>query len=303
MKKAFLILICRHPRAGGDPARAQRFYKGRLASTDQTPACAGVAIFIALFILNSAAFAATPVASASGQPVAISAAKSLEWNRKAKTYTARKDVVVTQGVLRITSDTLTARYNDDQGMTDISTLEADGHVTITSPPYVATGEHAVYDVKTGNAVMTGNNLKITTGDDVLTAREKIEFFGAENKMTATGQATAVRGADVLTAEALNAYFVKDATGKMTADKITGAGHITLKTAKETATGDNGVYNIPAQTAVLTGKVRILQGENWLEGTRADVDMVTGISRLSGAGNAETEGRVKGMFFPKQEGQK
>jgi lipopolysaccharide export system protein LptA len=256
------------------------------------------ALVIFPLMLAGAAVAAPIPSTGSSQPVAISAAKSLEWNRKARTYTAKQDVVVTQGVMNIRSDTLTARYTDAQGMTDITTLTAEGHVTINSPPYVATGEHAVYDVKTGNAVMTGGNLKIVTGSDVLTARDKIEFFGAENKMTATGDATAVRGDDVLKAAALNAYFVKDATGKMTASKITGAGNIVLKTAKETATADNGVYDIPSQTAVLTGKVRILQGENWLEGTRADVDMTTGISRLSGAGNAATEGRVKGVFYPK-----
>ena len=77
----------------------------------------------------------------------------------------------------IKSDTLIAHYQDEDGMTDISTMEADGHVTVSSPPYTATGDHAVYDVKTGGAVMTGKNLKVTMEGDVLTAQDKIEFFG------------------------------------------------------------------------------------------------------------------------------
>lgn len=239
-----------------------------------------------------------PAAAASAQPVEISAAKSLEWNRKAKTYTAHENVLVKQGELQIKSDTLTAHYSDADGMTDISTLEADSNVAIISPPYTATGDHAVYNVKTGNAVMTGKDLKITMEGDVLTAQDKIEFFSKENKMTASGQATATHGGYTLNADALDALFVQDAQGKMVADKITGKGNVSIKSAKETATGDSGVYDVRTQKAVLTGKVRILQGENWLEGTRADVDMVTGISRLSGMGDTATDGRVKGVFYPK-----
>lgn len=155
---------------------------------------------IVLALLNGPALAADIVNSS--QPVQISAAKSIEWNRKDKTYTAREKVVAIQGASKIESDTLIARYNEENGATNITTLEADGHVAISLPPYKAFGDHAVYDIKTGEAV-------------------------------------------------------------------------------------------------LTGKVRILQGENWLEGTRAVVDMKTGISRLFGTGNAEKEedGRVRGVFYP------
>ena len=252
-----------------------------------------------IFILVLVFCGGAALADISPLPVEITAAKSLEWNRKAKTYTAREKVIATQGSIRLQSDILIARYNDDNGMTDISILEVEGHVVIKSPPYTATGDKAVYDVKTGNAVMTGKGLKIMTDTDIMTAEDKIEFFRSENRLTATGNATVTRSANgVIGADALSAWFVKDAaTGKMTVSSITANGHVVIKTAKETATGDSGVYDVPAQKAVLTGKVKIFQGENWLEGTRADVDMTTGISRLSGEGNLETEGRVKGVFYP------
>jgi len=259
---------------------------------DTIPACAAMATLAVFIFLGNLAFADAPP-----QPVAISAAKSLEWNRKEKTYTAREKVVVIQGTVRMQSDLLTARYTDDNGMTDISTLEAAGHIVIQSPPYTAEGDAAVYDVITGHAVLTGKNLKITTETDVLTARDKIEFFGAENRMTAVGKATATRGDDTITADALDAYFSRNSAGKMAIDKMTARGHVTVKTARETVTGDDGVYYITTQKAVLTGKVRISQGENWLEGTRADIDMTTGISQLLGGGDADTENRVRGVFYP------
>ncbi|MDE2335799.1 MAG: ostA-like family protein [Alphaproteobacteria bacterium] len=249
-----------------------------------------------------AVFAGTPALAApaqnSPQPVTISAAKSLQWDRKAKTYTAFENVVATQGNVSLHSDTLTAHYTNARGgAADVTTLDADGNVTISAPPYTAAGDHAVYTVRTGNAVLTGKNLKITSGESVLTAKDRIEYDSRDGTMTAIGNPEAVKGSDTLTADVMRATFTKDATGKMTAQTITARGHVVIKTLSETATGDDGVYDTTTQKAVLTGHVRILQGKNLLQGTRADVDMKTGISRLSGKGDAATEGRVTGTFYP------
>jgi lipopolysaccharide export system protein LptA len=251
-------------------------------------------LFLPLIFLSGLAAANMPGKAA---PVEISAAKSLEWSRKDKTYTAREKVIVTQGSSRIQSDILVARYTDDNGATGFSTLEANGRVTIQSPPYAAYGDHAVYDVKTGNALLTGKELKLTTAADLMTAQDKIEFFSAEQRLTATGKATATHGSYTVTADILGAYFDKDASGKMALKKITAHGHVFIKTDRETVTGDEGVYDVVTQKAVLTGKVLIRQEQNWLEGTSANIDMTTGISQLLGSGNPETEGRVKGVFYP------
>lgn len=242
------------------------------------------------------AHAAAPFSTANAEPVTISAKKSLEWDRKKKTYTARQAVVAQQGAAEIHSDTLTAHYTDDDGA-DIKTLEAAGNVSILSPPYTAYGDKLVYEVATGHAVLTGSSLRAKTGDDVLTARDRIEFLTGDNKLTARGDALVIHNDKALGADTLNAFFAKDKNGKTTAQSMTAEGNVTIKTATETATADHGIYDVASQKAVLTGKVRIQQGKNGLEGTRADVDMVTGISRLSGGDNAATGGRVTGTFYP------
>lgn len=234
----------------------------------------------------------------SSQPVEISAAHSLEWNRTAKTYTAKKNAVAVQGASRLQSDTITAHYNDANGVTDISKLVAEKNVVIQSSPYTAVGDRAEYDVKTGEAVMTGNDLKISTPAENITARDNFKFFSAENKITANGNVLAVRGADTLSADTLSAYFGKDASGKTIAQKLTAQGNVTIKTGKETATGDEGVYDLTTEKSVLTGHVKIRQGQNWLEGTRAEINMKTGLSQLFGTDNAAAGGRVTGTFYPK-----
>ena len=98
------------------------------------------------------------------------------------------------------------------------------------------------------------------------------------------------------ANVMTAYFYKTPTGKLALQKITAEGSVTIKTLKETLTGSRGIYDVVAGKATLTGKIRVLQGENWLEGTRAVVDLKTGVSQLFAEGG---DGRVKGLFYPKK----
>lgn len=267
-----------------------------------------IAAALLTLLLSAPAFAAkktaVPKPSAlvsSAQPVEVSAAGALVWNRKAHSYTMKKNAQAKQGNFQLNSDTLTARYHDEKDATDIYVLEASGNVVLQSPPYTAYGDHATYDVKTGMAELTGENLRIETPTQKLTAKDKITFDAQNNKMTAPSGGTAVRGPDTLTADALSAYFAKDAQGKLAVNRMTAKGHVVIKTQKETVYGDDGTYDIPAQKAVLTGKVRILQGPNWLEGTKAVVDLKTGISQLFATDNPATENRVYGVFYPKASG--
>src|SRR5690606_5864746 len=128
-------------------------------------------------------------------PIEISAARSLEWDRKAKTYTAREQARARQGDMEVRSDTLTAHYADVAGQTQISLLVAAGGVEISSPPYTAYGETARYDVAAETATLQGGDLRIETVEESLTAREKIEFDAKANRLTAYGDAVARRGTD------------------------------------------------------------------------------------------------------------
>ena len=71
----------------------------------------------------------------------------------------------------------------------------------------------------------------------------------------------------------------------------------ITTAEEVARGDEGIYNVDSETAILQGNVRITRGENQLNGERAEVNLKTGISKLL-AGPDGTRQRVRGLFNPK-----
>lgn len=259
-----------------------------------------IALLTVLLLLFTTATVAQGLPAASDAPVEISARKSLEWNRKERTYTAREDVLARQGNFEVNCDVLTAAYDAKRGGGSITQMVATGSVVLSSPPYTAFGDKAVYDVAAGTATLTGEELKIRTATETLTARDSVKFFGAENRLTASGNATAARGTDTLKADILNAFFQKDSAGKMFLHRMTATGGVTVRTARETITGDAGVYDVLGKKAVLTGKVRILQGESFLEGTRAEVDLTSGISQLFAAESAGTDGRVRGVFYPGDE---
>jgi lipopolysaccharide export system protein LptA len=244
-------------------------------------------------------FIFTSSALAQQNPIEVSAAKELEWDRSARTYTARGQAVAKRGDMEVSSDTLTASYSDGGSTTSIDSLTATGNVVVSSAPYRVYGDKAVYDVASGIATLTGGDLKIATPDETLTAKDKIQFFRHENRLTASGEATARRGTDTLTAPAMSAFFKPGAGGKLALDRIMAEGGVTIKTAKETVTGNTGIYDVAAGKATLTGKIVIRQPGGVIEGTRAEVDLKTGISKLFAEGAASTGGRVKGTFYPKK----
>ena len=88
------------------------------------------------------------------------------------------------------------------------------------------------------------------------------------------------------------------------DKIAANGHVVVMSQKGgTASGDNGVYDVPKKVVTLTGKVVLKQGTNVLSGTHATYNVVTGLAQVdagsspaSGTAAAST-GRVHAILTP------
>jgi lipopolysaccharide export system protein LptA len=61
---------------------------------------------------------------------------------------------------------------------------------------------------------------------------------------------------------------------------------------QTATGDNGVFDMKTNTAILTGNVVVTQGDSVIRGDKLFIDMTTGVSRVDSG-----KGRVDALFRP------
>jgi len=207
---------------------------------------------------------------------------------------------------------------EDNGDNEVYRLVAEGNVVISTPTDRAVGDRAVYDMDQAVLVLTGHDLRLTTPNEVLTARDDVEYWSAKHMAVARGDAVVVtKDSRRIAADVLVAYTVPDDqahptpvatqpaqgsgdtlenSGKL--EKVEAFGHVTVSTPTEVVTGDRGVYVPETGIALLLDKVRITRGDNQLEGAEAEVNLKTGIARLIGNKGA----RVAGLIVPESANQ-
>jgi lipopolysaccharide export system protein LptA len=211
----------------------------------------------------------------------------------------------------------------DTGNNEIYRLEADGHVHIFTQTDQAWGDHAIYDIDQAVLVLTGQHLKLTTPQDVLTARDAMEYWSQKHMAVGRGDATATSNdGRRIVGDTLVAYTVDNSaphapgtpapaapprqkddnpgvdplqsSGKI--QRVEAYGHVQVRTATEIVNGDRGVYVPDTGMARVVGRVHITRGENQLNGAAAIVNMKTGVATLTQAPGA----RVQGLVVPNEQ---
>lgn len=284
-------------------------------------------IALALCLLGGVASAQMAELSQGG-PIEVTARDGIEWRQNDQLVIARGAARAVRGGVTIDADLLLARYRPrggapaearpanegPGGASEIWRLEAEGNVVITTATDRAEGDRAIYDLDQAVMVLTGGNLRLTSPDNVLTARDSVEYWPQRRMAVARGDALVVTKDDKrVRADVLVAYFreapteATSAQRPQTAGRATGSapgegsnlekveayGRVEIRTAEEVVRGDSGIYTPPNGLARLLGNVRIVRGDNTLTGQEAIVNMQTGISRL-----VATPGeRVRGLIVP------
>lgn len=247
------------------------------------------------------------------EPLEINAEDGIEWNRNDKTYVARGNARAASGDVEVLADVLTAYYREREeksgendslfsqgGGSEIYLLEATGNVRINSPEGSVYGDKGQYKLEEKVFVMTGKDLRLVSKQDIVTARDSLEYWEGQRKAVARGKAHAIHEDKQIKADVLTANFEENARGELEVRRIDAVGNVEIMTAKEYARGREGVYHVDKELATLEGDVKITQGENQLDGNYAEVNMATGISRLLGAkpGSAEQPKQVKALVLPR-----
>ncbi|MBX6745161.1 MAG: hypothetical protein IRY87_24265 [Acetobacteraceae bacterium] len=273
-----------------------------------------------------------------GGPVDVTATDGIEWRQAEQVVIARGHARAIRGNVTVEADRLLARYRPSAkqaqaaprpvpapqaeaaigGSSEIWRLEAEGHVKISTPTDVARGDRAVYDVDQAVLVLTGRDLSLTTPQQVISARDSLEYWSLRRMAVARDKATVVDSPENrrIAADTLVAYFLegpgeqpaarttaagsggREVPGAGRIDRVEAFGNIEIRTATDVVRGDRGVYSPSTGMARLLGNVRITRGDNQLNGREAIVNMRTGVARLVSAPGV----RVQGLIVPNQEEQ-
>lgn len=323
----------------------------------------GAALLLAALVAPHAW--AQPIDLSSGGPVEVTALDGFEWHESDQTVTASTEARAVRGNVTVLADRLVAHYRKkaaethaapvntaspnpasagsrdakpgaagstdvDTGSNEIYRLDAIGHVRILTPTEEAVGDKAVYDIDQALLVMTGQGMRLTTPQYVMTARDSLEYWSQQHMAVGRGNALVVAtdgrrlSGDVLvgyTKEAAPAAGSAaagsagagsagagstpakpdsprpttgiDASGKL--ERVEAYGNVEVRTQTDTVRGDRGVYLPDTGMARVLGNVRVIHNQNVITGSAADVNMKSGIAHVvSDAGR-----RVQGLIMPNE----
>jgi lipopolysaccharide export system protein LptA len=87
-------------------------------------------------------------------------------------------------------------------------------------------------------------------------------------------------------------------------KVETVGNVKLKTPKETASSNKGVFDVDKKIITLLGNVSLQSGKNIVKGEKFVYNLQTGKSRIDSGGKKDTDStkkkeRVRGIFIPGQ----
>ncbi len=253
----------------------------------------------------------------------ITAEESLEWHKDKHLYVARGNAKAVRGDVRIEADILAAHEREKppesaaegspdkgngklseklDGKGDIDSFTAEGNVRIITPDQQVFGEKAVYDLERGIMQLTGTGLKYVSGNGVVTAKDSMEYYEESAMAVARGSAVATSEGKRVSGDIMTAVFAPLAGGGMEVSQMTVQGNVAVVTAEGVSRGDLAVYDPKRKIAVLSGNVKVTSGEAELSGDKAEVDFVSGVSRLlSDASSGGGKGRVRALLSSSQGG--
>lgn len=312
------------------------------------------ATLLALAALAAAGHAAAqPLDMSKGGPVEITARDGFEWHDTEQLAIATGDARAVRDNVTVLADKLVARVRKkattqtpgqptqaaakpaapaatpasgtmgDTGDNEIYRLEAHGNVRIVSTTDEAIGDDAIYDMDQAVLLLTGKHLKLTTPQQIITARDSLEYWA--NQHMAVGRGNAVVVTDDgrrLSADVVVAYTTDDSADKSDTAKsepkpaatpaaakpatpnqqggiegsgkiqrIEAFGNVEVRTQVDTVRGDRGVYVPDTGIAIVEGHARITHNNQQFNGAAADVNMKTGIARLRSAPSERTRGVI------------
>lgn len=175
-----------------------------------------VAAGLAVALSSPGAAMAQAIDMSHGGPVEVTARDGMEWRRNEQMVIASGGARAVRSGVTVTADRLIARYrrkaapgaapanapagatsagttpgapDADTGSNEIYRLEAEGNVQIFTATDLVVADRAVYDIDQAVLLLTGSAMKLTTPQQVMTARDSMEYWSAKHMAVGRGMAT------------------------------------------------------------------------------------------------------------------
>ncbi|NIZ60561.1 lipopolysaccharide transport periplasmic protein LptA [Sedimentitalea sp. CY04] len=131
--------------------------------------CLPLALFSGIASAQSTSIAFGTIKADPSLPVEVTA-DALEVNQADGSAQFQGNVLVIQGVMRLSADTVLVSYKPEQK--GIDQLKATGNVILVNGPDAAEAERAEYTIDSGTVVMTGNVL-LNQGNSTLASNQLV----------------------------------------------------------------------------------------------------------------------------------
>jgi lipopolysaccharide export system protein LptA len=164
-----------------------------------------------------------------------------------------------------------------------------------------TGLMSVAAAQTMTKSMDG--MKLSNDKPIQIQSDQLEIKDNEKKAYFTGNVEVVQGTTTMKAMKMTVLYKGDpagtqggsvTSGQQDIDKIFVSGKVLLNSGTQTATGDDGEYDMASQVFTLTGKQVVLtDGPNVLTGCKMIVHVDSGEAKLDNCGK-----RIEIMLDPK-----
>lgn len=148
-----------------------------------------------------------------------------------------------------------------------------------------------------------SGLRLNGGDPIQIESDKLEVREADNVAVFSGNVSVTQGPTLLKAGRMIVHYAKDggsaATGSSNIERLEVDGKVYVKSDKQVATGDRGVFNMKTEILVLSGNEVVLsEGANVLTGCKLTVQMKTGRAQVDGCSKESSgSGRVQMKIEP------
>jgi lipopolysaccharide export system protein LptA len=139
--------------------------------------------------------------------------------------------------------------------------------------------HAAFAATTGPVEVSANEMEIIEGGKQATFRGAVDAVRSDGRIKA----------DVMVVDYADVKQ-PDGTMKSEVSKLDCTGHVTITSDTQVITGEWAKMDVIANTLVVGGNVKVVQGKTVLKGPKMNVDLNTKKTVMSG-------GRVTGSFAP------